>query len=993
MHQSSDKPPELSSAELSASQTLAFCSHHHPMAPGNDASSSSAPAAAAVNGKKSLESRQEPVTPKMLFNGVTDGPFGVEDINKLAARTSALKLDDLPNIGKGKINDQAPVAGSSSTASGPVDNGKKAVVDAEEDAGYLSDDPDECQDPVALNEIASQAGFAITLLILFACHKEVPRTIDTVKNLLDVWKDHLSENAHVTTKCHQLPSTYLSKTHFGRLQVVFQYAADANFVWCRKVDHMTMNDKKLTLGWQHPENAAYLKECAAHPEAIEVLLKGVRAVIFPEMIQKSLVSALLLKRGRTAFLDGSTFHRSQPTQMNVVVVGDLNMVADPDLDKSSGAGSGRENQRFLDLWPQHGLRDAFRAIHPTDREYTFRDRATKARSRIDRALVSSAMLGSLVEAEHAEVPRTLTDHWFAIRICLQIVSEQETGPGLWRFRATQKDKKRDYGRTSGWQGGRDSTAPHNGGGTAKEQLLKKEEQLEAYREDERERLQVPSPFLSAKMKMRKERMAIQEVTFKGKRYVGAQGVLEAASQHFAEAFGEAQGQAPLAADNVVVDMRFPDEVADRLGAAWTESEVKATLSGLPKGKSPGQDGLPAELFVSHWDLVVGSFMDFVRSFELTEEIPEAFASGHGSASQERRQGSAVELQAHHSPQHGEQHGFIPGRSLADAVTVVADAIEAADNGGEDWYLLLVDFQIAYDTVSRPFLFETISKLGIPANFVRWTKGLHQGSGTRLAINGWIGDRVEMRRGFRQGCPLAPYLFLCALEPLCAEIKKQSLGVKAEGGEEVAYVGYADDTSLILHGADQLRSATEALEHLLTAERVTMINNYVMPIFLFQAQIYPPWAKIQKTCDNYVSKGEATADKIFVLWSGELARLPKKEGGLGLVDPKDRLDSLAIRAVGKLLTERNITKRWLAEKTAAMPQGTATLFAHKSASKHWDRGSQRWKAIVDVFWGSPFADLPELTNGWEAERELLCFNRRIMFRGDSTSGNRKGTEGI
>ncbi|CAI5985793.1 unnamed protein product [Closterium sp. NIES-65] len=259
-----------------------------------------------------------------------------------------------------------------------------------------------------------------------------------------------------------------------------------------------------------------------------------------------------------------------------------------------------------------------------------------------------------------------------------------------------------------------------------------------------------------------------------------------------------------------------------------------------------------------------------------------------------------------------------------------------------------------------------------------------GSGTRLAINGWIGDKVEMQRGVRQGCPLAPYLFLCALEPLCAEIRKRDLGVKAEGGESVAYVGYADDTSLILQGADQLRSAAEALDvfgnlsglrmngeksivmplgrnkgrtslprvsfkwaegdkperllgiwvtpdgdaapswekawergkselvkwesqHLLTAARVMVINNYVMPIFLFQAQIYPPpeelWAKIQKTCDNYVSKGEATADNIFVLWSGELARLPKKEGGLGLVDPKDRLDSLAIRMVGKLLTEK------------------------------------------------------------------------------------------
>ncbi|CAI5968111.1 unnamed protein product [Closterium sp. NIES-65] len=409
-------------------------------------------------------------------------------------------------------------------------------------------------------------------------------------------------------------------------------------------------------------------------------------------------------------------------------------------------------------------------------------------------------------------------------------------------------------------------------------------------------------------------------------------------------------------------------------------------------------------------------MNFVRNFEATGVLPESLTTAvtvllHKKGEKDlltnyrpitllttvykvlaRVLANRLKRELHHIISR-EQHGFIPGRSLADAVAVVADAIEAADNDGEDWYLLHVDFQKAYDTVLRPFLFGTLGKLGLPARFIKWAEGLHQGSGMRLALNGWVGEKI----------------------------KRRGLGVKADGGDAVSYVGYADDTSLILKGADQLHSATAALDwfgrlsglrinqdkyivmplgrnkgrtslpgvsfkwaeegvperllgiwvtpdgdatpswekawergrkelikwekqHQLTASRVTVINSYIMPILLFQAQIYPPpeelWAKIRKTYDNYVSKGEATSEKIFVLWSGELARLPKEDGGLGLIDPKDRLDSMAIRQVGKFLTEKDATKRWLMEKAAALPQGVATLFAHKSAKKHWEKGSQR-----------------------------------------------------
>ncbi|CAI5501073.1 unnamed protein product [Closterium sp. Naga37s-1] len=160
------------------------------MAPAGDVPTPLAPGAAGVHGKKPSDACLDPVTPKTLFNGVA-GSFGAEMVNKLAERTSALKLDDLPAGGKGNDVDKPTAAGGSSSMPEVLEKGKAKAEDKDNDDGDLSDDPDECQYPEVLNEIAAQAGFAITLLIPFAWNKEVPRTINTVRHLLLVWGKHL----------------------------------------------------------------------------------------------------------------------------------------------------------------------------------------------------------------------------------------------------------------------------------------------------------------------------------------------------------------------------------------------------------------------------------------------------------------------------------------------------------------------------------------------------------------------------------------------------------------------------------------------------------------------------------------------------------------------------------------------------------------------------------------------------------------------------------
>ena len=63
------------------------------------------------------------------------------------------------------------------------------------------------------------------------------------------------------------------------------------------------------------------------------------------------------------------------------------------------------------------------------------------------------------------------------------------------------------------------------------------------------------------------------------------------------------------------------------------------------------------------------------------------------------------------------------------------------------------------------------KMGISETFIKWVKLLFIGATAMVNLNGNPGEKFKVERGVRQGCPLAPYLFLIVGETLIHIIKK------------------------------------------------------------------------------------------------------------------------------------------------------------------------------------------------------------------------------
>ena len=87
-------------------------------------------------------------------------------------------------------------------------------------------------------------------------------------------------------------------------------------------------------------------------------------------------------------------------------------------------------------------------------------------------------------------------------------------------------------------------------------------------------------------------------------------------------------------------------------------------------------------------------------------------------------------------------------------------------------------------------------------FTKWVKLLFTGASAAVNLNGSAGRSFNIERGVRQGCPLAPYLFLIVGEALTHTVKKavaegRLRDLVLPGGTKQHYISqYADDSSFI-----------------------------------------------------------------------------------------------------------------------------------------------------------------------------------------------------
>ena len=141
----------------------------------------------------------------------------------------------------------------------------------------------------------------------------------------------------------------------------------------------------------------------------------------------------------------------------------------------------------------------------------------------------------------------------------------------------------------------------------------------------------------------------------------------------------------------------------------------------------------------------------------------------------------------------ESQTAVYGRSIGNTIHLVRDIIDLANKNGEEAALLFLDQEKAFDQVSREFLFKVLEKFGFGTSFIHWIKLLYSNASTKININGFLTNKIPLKSGVRQGCPLSPLLYVLVIEILALQLRANPniIGFTIEG-EKIVSSHYADD---------------------------------------------------------------------------------------------------------------------------------------------------------------------------------------------------------
>ncbi|KAL4273826.1 hypothetical protein GQ457_13G020550 [Hibiscus cannabinus] len=280
---------------------------------------------------------------------------------------------------------------------------------------------------------------------------------------------------------------------------------------------------------------------------------------------------------------------------------------------------------------------------------------------------------------------------------------------------------------------------------------------------------------------------------------------------------------------------MPRHQMDSLASVPSPQEVRDALCSMAPLKAPGPDGLHAEFFQKHWNIVGNDICNAIRSvFEggtlepdlhrttvvlsPKVDVPLTFSDFRPISLCSviyklltkiivRRLKHLMSLLTDPS-----QTSFISGRSITENIILNQEIVHSmgSKKTKQGWMATKVDLEKAFDRIKWDFLRETLEEAGFPLPLIRIIMHCVSSSLVQVQWNGVLSPPFSPERGVRQGDPLSPYLFVLAMERLGHAIRKAVDSGRwvpfrlARHGLPLSHLFFADD--LILYAKANLDQA-------------------------------------------------------------------------------------------------------------------------------------------------------------------------------------------
>jgi hypothetical protein len=314
----------------------------------------------------------------------------------------------------------------------------------------------------------------------------------------------------------------------------------------------------------------------------------------------------------------------------------------------------------------------------------------------------------------------------------------------------------------------------------------------------------------------------------------------------------------------------------------TLRDILDAIKALPKGKAPGHDGVPMEFFHEYAEEVASTLL---KAFTAMLNFRATSASiNKGLITLIPKTGDCVRLNnwkpitllgsiykvlaktlvgriqsAFTHIIRPNQTGFVKGRSILDNVFMAQKALVWAEESKQDLIVFFLDFEKAFDKIEWGFLFTALAKLGFSATWVNWVGSLYQAASSTIKVNGAAGPNFQLACSVRQGCPLAPYLFILTTDVLgymMADPKHGVEGLSLPRGGLIRDQTFVDDTALYLQGSpSNMDRAQEVLKTFCRTSGVKI--NWHKSAAIWASKKVKTWEWGRDKRLNWIPDGEGT----------------------------------------------------------------------------------------------------------------------------------------
>jgi len=271
--------------------------------------------------------------------------------------------------------------------------------------------------------------------------------------------------------------------------------------------------------------------------------------------------------------------------------------------------------------------------------------------------------------------------------------------------------------------------------------------------------------------------------------------------------------------------------AKRMEEPLTGKEISEAIGRQAKGKSPGPDHLPAELYKDFEHLVAQPLLDTFTEAHDKGSLVEALRQG--DVTLHYKKGDPREIRnyrpitllnvdykilAHVLVKRlktvmddiisKEQLGFVPGREISESTLFLKLVQAKLEEDDLEGIIVACDWEKAFDRVSWDYPHQATEALGFRPYMCSWLKVLYNTDAPPqrcIKSNGSRSDPFPILSGVPQGCPASPIIFLLVAEALARAIVQDP---KIKGiqiaGKEYKLTQFADDTQILLAGYKYLK---------------------------------------------------------------------------------------------------------------------------------------------------------------------------------------------